>query len=118
MLFLIILILCLILQFFLPWWIIAPIAFGISIWKSNSGKHAFGSGFSAVFFLWIIIGLIKTLPNDNLLANRVAQMMMLPDASFNWIILLIITGLIGGITSGFCALAGFYLRRALVDPKI
>ena len=112
MLLLIIAILSLILQFFLPWWIIAPIAFGMSLWIARSGKQAFGSAFVAIFCLWIIIGLIHTLPNENILANRVGSMLKLPDSSVNWIFVLVITGIIGGLASGFSALAGFYVKDA------
>lgn len=113
MLFLLILIACFVFQLFLPWWIIAPIAIALAAWKAETGKYAFWSGFAAAFVLWIIMGLVQTLPNDNILANRVAQTLMLPDLPFNWTILLFITGTTGGLVSGFAALAGFYTRQAL-----
>ena len=75
MLVLIIAIISLILQFFLPWWIIAPTAFGLSFWMAKSGKQAFGSAFLAIFLLWVGMGLIQTLPNENILANRVGTML-------------------------------------------
>lgn len=108
MLFILIIIASLILQFFLPWWIIAPIAFGLAFWKARSGGHAFASGFGAIFLLWVVMGLVNSIPNENLLANRVGEMLMLPSSSFNWIIVLLITGIVGGIAGGFSALAGFY----------
>ncbi|WP_423149001.1 hypothetical protein [Rubrolithibacter danxiaensis] len=113
MIFILILFASLILQLFLPWWIIGPVAFGFAAWKAYNGAHAFRSGFSAIFVLWIVMGLVKTLPNENILANRVGQMFMLPDFSFNWIIMLLISGIIGGVAAGFSALAGFYFRNAI-----
>lgn len=117
MLFLLILVICLVLQLFLPWWIIAPVAFFLAFWKAKSAKKAFGNGFSAIFTLWCIIGLVKTIPNENLLANRVGQMLQLPDLSFNWLIVLLITGLVGGLAAGLSALAGYYFKEALNQPK-
>ncbi|HYK77555.1 MAG TPA: hypothetical protein VEV16_11305 [Daejeonella sp.] len=114
MLFILIALLALILQFFLPWWIIALVAFGLAFWKARSGGHAFGHGFLAILALWIIIGLIQSFPNEHLLANRVGQMLMLPNASWSWILVLFITGIIGGLAAGFSAMAGFYCRRAMV----
>jgi hypothetical protein len=114
MLFIFILITSLFLQFLLPWWVIAPVAFIYAAWKGKTAGHAFGAGFGAISSLWIIVGLFKTLPNDNLLANRVGQLLGLPELSFNWIIVLVITGIIGGLTSGLAALAGFYARQAIV----
>jgi hypothetical protein len=113
MLILLIALVCLILQFFLPWWIIAPVAFLMALWKARSAGHAFGAGFSAIFILWIMMALVHSIPNENLLANRVGQMLMLPDLSFNWILVLLITGIIGGLAAGLAALAGFYSRQAI-----
>ena len=107
----------LILQFFLPWWIIGPIAFAFAAWKSSNAWYAFRTGFLAIFCLWIIVALFKTLPNDNLLANRVGQMLMLPEMKYNWVIILFATGLIGGIAAGFAALSGFYFRMAFTRKR-
>lgn len=98
----------LLLQFFLPWWIIGPVAFFFAAWKAKSPAHAFRSGFKAIFFLWLIIALIKTLPNENILANRVGEMLMLPHWSFNWIIVAITSALLGALASGLAAFAGYY----------
>ncbi len=115
MLFILILLVSLVLQFFLPWWIIAPIALGFAFWKARSGGHAFASGFGAIFLLWIIMGLIRSVPNENLLANRVGEMLMLPSNSLNWIFVLLITGVLGGLVAGISALAGFYSGAILKD---
>ncbi|WP_026899060.1 hypothetical protein [Daejeonella oryzae] len=117
MLFILIFIISLVLQFFLPWWIIAPIAIGMSYWKATSGRNAFTSAFGAIFLLWILMGLLESIPNENLLANRVGQLLMLPQSSFNWIIVLLITGIIGGLAAGFSALSGYYLRLAFIKPS-
>ena len=114
MLFLFILVLSLIFQIFLPWWIIVPIAMGAAFWKANTGKHAFTTGFLAIFCLWILAGLFYSIPNENILANRVGEMLSLPAGSFNWIIVLLISALIGGLVAGVAALTGRYIREATV----
>lgn len=106
---------CLILQFFLPWWIIGPVAFLFAAWMAKSPSQAFKTGFKAVFILWLIIALIKTLPNDNILANRVGQMLMLPDWSLNWIIVILLTAAAGGLVAGTSAFAGYFWR--FIFPK-
>ena len=116
MLIILIFIISLILQFFLPWWIIAPVAFGLAFWKSKTSGHAFASGFVAIFLLWIMMGLIRSIPNENLLANRVGEMLMLPQNSFNWIIILLITGIIGGLVAACAALAGYYVKD-VIEPR-
>lgn len=112
MLFLIILVISLILQFFLPWWIIAPVAFGAAFWKAETGKHAFVTGFLSIFTLWIVTGLFQSIPNEHILANRVGAMLKLPEASYNWLIVLIISAIIGGLLAGVAAMAGRHFREA------
>jgi hypothetical protein len=118
MLFLLILIISLVLQFFLPWWIIALVAFGFAFWKAGAAGQAFASGFSAIFALWVFMGLIRSIPNENLLANRIGEMLMLPANSFNWLIVLLVTGIIGGLVGGFSALGGFYTAAAVGTNKL
>lgn len=117
MLFLIIIILCFHFQLFLPWWIIAPLAFGAAFWKAKSATHAFWSGFFAVFTLWIITGLFYSIPNGHILANRVGTMLGLPETTINWAIILLISGIIGGLAAGFCSLAGYFVRQVMVTPE-
>ncbi|MBC7743549.1 MAG: hypothetical protein H7096_00435 [Flavobacterium sp.] len=113
----IIFVISLILQFLLPWWIISPVAFGLAFWKAKTGRYGFSAGFTAIFLLWSIMGLVRSIPNENRLANRVGEMLMLPPNSFNWIIVLLITGIIGGLVGGISALAGFYIRESFNTRK-
>lgn len=112
MLFLLILFISLVLQLFGPWWIVALVAFGIAFWKSRSGRQAFGQSFAAIFLLWTCASLFRSLPNENILANRVAEMLTLPPSGNNWILVVLITGFIGGIAAAFAGLAGYYSRSA------
>lgn len=116
MLFLIIIVICFLFQLFLPWWVIAPLAFGAAFWKGKSGVHAFWSGFLAIFTLWILTALFYSIPNGHILANRVGAMLGLPETTINWAVVLLISGLIGGLAAGFCSLAGFYSRQSMVRP--
>ena len=106
-----------ILQLFLPWWITGIIAFALAIWQAKSGKHAFGSGFGAIFLLWMVISLWQSLPNENILAQRVSQLLMLPNWSFAWVFVVLITSIIGGLVAGFAALSGFLVRIAFIKKQ-
>ncbi len=117
MLFFIIVIICFLMQLFLPWWIITPLAFGAAFWKAKNASHAFSSGFFGVFILWVGTALFYSLPNGNLLANRIGAMLGLPETGINWIIVILISGLVGALAAGFCSLAGYYFRQAMVIPE-
>jgi uncharacterized membrane protein YhaH (DUF805 family) len=108
MLFLIILILSFASGFFLPWWVVAIAAFSAAFFAGKTPRQAFWSGFSAVFIVWIVLALFKSIPNNHILATKVAQLFHLPG----WWLLLLITGIIGGLVSGLAALSGLLLQKA------
>jgi hypothetical protein len=107
MLFIIILILSLIAGFITPWWAAAIIAFVAALFAGKKPGQAFCSGFAAVFIVWAVLILFKTMPNKHILAARVATLSHLP----HWTVLLVITALIGGIVGGMSALSGVMVKR-------
>ena len=111
MLLLIILILSFASAYFLPWWMIAVIAFLAAFFMGKTSGQSFWSGFGGVFIAWGIMALIKSIPNDNILATRVAHLFQLP----NWILILLITALIGGLVGGMSALSGVLIKKAFKD---
>ncbi|MFB9845356.1 hypothetical protein [Mucilaginibacter ginsenosidivorans] len=108
MLFLAILILTIICSYFLPWWFLAVIAFATAWFFRKNPGISFFAGFSGVFIAWTILALVKSVPNDNILATRVAHLFQLP----NWWLLLIVTGFIGGLVGGMSALSATLIRKA------
>lgn len=94
--------------FLFTWWAAAIIAFVATFYAGRTATQSFWSGFLAVASVWGIHALLKSVPNDHILADRVAKMVHLPG----WIWLLIITMLIGGILGGMSALSGLFVKRA------
>lgn len=93
------------LQLFLPWWIVAPVAFIVAALVKQSGGMAFLAGFTGVFLLWIGYAFMLSSANDNILVPKVAELLkMLTQGST--IVLFALTGLIGGLVAGFAALSG------------
>jgi hypothetical protein len=111
MLFLIIFIATLATSYVLPWWAMAIIAFAASLYAGTRTTMTFWSAFAAVFLVYVIIALLKSIPNDHLLAGRVAVLFHLP----NWLFLLAATATIGGLVGGASALSGLYVRRVFVN---
>jgi hypothetical protein len=99
-----------ILQLFLPWWIIAPVAFGLALWKGASPRQAFWSGFGAIVFSWAATALVIHLRNEGILTAKVAGLFSLPFPA----LLIAITALVGGLVGGLAALSGFYWQRLLL----
>ena len=108
MLFLIILVLTLIGSLFLPWWAAAIIAFVAAFICGNKAHRFFWSGFAGVSVAWVILALLKSIPNKNVLATRVAHLFQLP----NWVSILVVTGVVGGLIGGMGALSGALVRKA------
>ena len=108
MLFLIILILSFVSSYFLPWWVAALIAFLAALFIGKTSGRSFWSGFGAIFILWVILALLKSIPNDHILVSRVIELFPLPH---NWILLLLITALIGGLVGGLAALSGILTKK-------
>ncbi len=113
MLYVTILATALLVTFFLPWYIVGIPAFAFSLLKATSARNALLCGFGAVFTAWLICYLYYCLPNDFILANRMAAFFFLPHSS----LLLICAALIGGAVGGLAALAGFYMRLAFTKTQ-
>ena len=109
MLFLIILILSVAVSYVLPWWVVAIVAFLAALVIGKTSGQSFWSGFAAVFVAWTILALLKSIPNENILAGRVVQLFPLPH---NWIWVLLVTALIGGLVGGMGSLTGILLKKA------
>lgn len=92
----------------LPWWSFALSSFVVALVVHQLPFKAFLSGFLGLFLLWIIYAWIKDTANAHLLSTKVAAILPLGG---NYILLLLMTALIGGVISGFAALTGGYVRR-------
>lgn len=107
MLFLLILVVAFILQFFLPWWSIALLAFVISAWRSRSHWQAFGAGFGGIAVGWLFLSTFIHVRTEGILSGKVATLFSLPHSG----LLFLITALVGGLVGGLAAWAGYCCRR-------
>ena len=93
---------------FLPWWFIAIAAFIVAVCIPQKHGRSFLSGFLALFLLWGLMSFILSNANEHLLAHKVSLMILKVD---NPTILILVTGLIGGLVAGLAALSGSFLRK-------
>lgn len=90
------------------WWIIAIAAFLAALLIHQKAGKAFLSGFAGVFLLWVVLALWIDLNNAGNLSSRIAQLLGIGSSSF---LLILITGVVGGLTGGLAAMSGSYLRQ-------
>lgn len=101
-------ILCLVLQYFLPWWTLVIGAFAAGYWAGNKGVVAFAAGFVGVALLWGATAMVLDAQTQSILTNKVAQIFPTKTPA----LLLVLTAFVGGLPGGFAGLTG-----ALVSPK-
>jgi hypothetical protein len=114
MVFFIILIAAFLLQLFLPWWVIVIISFATCAIIGKTAKIALWSPFFAILLLWAAMGLFKSIPNNHLLANRVAEMLGVNS----WLLVLLISALLGAFVAAVSGFCGYHFRKAVIRPKI
>ncbi len=104
-------VLSVVVQALLPiWWLFAIILFILLfIGNIDSPYQAFFTGFGIVFFTWFILYVLKDIPNNGLLSNKIADLFGVGSN----IVLFILVSLVMGIVGGLCAVSGHSLRKAL-----
>ena len=95
---------------YLPWWSIAIISFLVLLFIPQGIGRSFLAGFTGVFLLWAGLAFIIDIRNESILSQKIAALFSLGDAS---LLLILITGLIGGVVAGLAAMSGSSLRLIL-----
>jgi hypothetical protein len=95
---------------YMPWWGIAPAAFLVSAAIPQKPAFSFLSGFLGVFLLWEVLAWWIDNKNNGILSQKISDLLGLGGSS---VLLIVITSIIGGLVSGFAALAGSYGRRLI-----
>ena len=93
---------------FLPWWVIAAVGFCVAALIPQPPGRSFLTGFTALFVLWGGMSFFTSAANDHLLAHKISMLFIKTD---NPILIIVLTGLIGGLVAGLGSLAGSFLRR-------
>ena len=88
---------------FLPWWSIMIVGLLVGFFIPQKRILSFLSVFLGVALFWGLFALLISSSNEHILAKRVALLVIKKDDPY---LLLLITGLIGGISSGISAVTG------------
>ncbi|MFP4092554.1 MAG: hypothetical protein ACLFUB_02220 [Cyclobacteriaceae bacterium] len=102
-------------ELFLPWWSVVLVAFLVGFWLPNKGITAFLAGFLGVGLLWMIYAWLIDLESSSILSERLSGIFSMNSG----VMMIIITGLVGGLTGAFAALSGSQFRRIFIKdaPK-
>lgn len=105
--FLLTLVLALVLSLFLPWWSIMLAAFLSGAIVRLRKASAFFVPFSAIAVFWMIYAWLLSSANDFILAKKIATLLYLEG---NALLLVLVTGVVGGLAAGVAGLFGNQCR--------
>jgi hypothetical protein len=94
---------------FLPWWGIAITSLLVAVLVHQKAGKAFLSGLLGVFLLWAGLAWWIDMKNNGLLSKKIAAILPLGG---NALLLILVTGIIGGLVAGLAAMSGSFLRSS------
>ncbi|HMC01129.1 MAG TPA: hypothetical protein VKN14_08855 [Flavobacteriaceae bacterium] len=95
--------LALILSEFLPWWSIMVASFATGLFITLKRSSVFFVPFLAIAVFWIIYSYILSSGNNFILAKKIAVLLPLNGNAY---LLMLVTGIVGGIAAGISAIFG------------
>lgn len=104
---LLIALLSLLAQLFLPWWSLAIVTFAVCYWRSSGAGRAFWYGFAGVALIWLGYALLIHCRTDGILTGRMGLLLFKAE---NALLPLLATALLGGVVGGLAGLSGYYVR--------
>ena len=109
--FLLIILLSFLSGLYFPWWSIAIVSFGVIALIPLKPLPAFFCGFAAIFLSWVSLSYFISKSNEHILAHKASVLILKVDNPF---LLIIATGLIGGLVAGFASLTAAFTRRKAI----
>ena len=111
--------------YYLPWWTVAIVAFGVGLLMSERRRRrvftrkqappprSFLAGFLAMGLLWGGLALYAHLQNEGLLTSRMLPILFAGQENPSPALLMGLVGLMGGLIGGMGALTGNLLGEAI-----
>lgn len=96
-------------SYFLPWWSTAIVAFLWGLIINPELKQGALILFFTLFAIWIGVALYLNFTNNALLSQKMAEILKVGSP---WVLVLI-TGIIGGLVGLLPGIAGIYLRKLI-----
>jgi len=103
-------ILAILLSFFLPWWSVMTAALTTALFIPLKRTAVFIVPFIAILLFWVVYSYILSSGNDFTLAKRIAVLLPLGGNPY---VLMLVTGIVGGLAAGIAAIFGKQLSLML-----
>ena len=87
-------------------------AFIVALLVHQKAGMAFAAAFLAMLLLWGGLALWINVNNENILSLKIAELLGIGNNTF---LLVLITGLIGGLVAGLAAMSGSFMRARKVE---
>jgi len=97
-----------------PWWSFAITTLAVFTAIPQHPGKSFLAGFISIFCLWVVLAIKIDLANEHILSAKIAAILPLNG---NYTLLILLTGIVGGLVAGFSALSGSLLRKAMISKK-
>jgi hypothetical protein len=94
---------------YFPWWTMAITSALIAVLIPQRSLKSFSAGFLGVFLLWAALAWWIDMKNNGILSAKIAAILPLGGSS---LLLILVTGFIGGLVAGLGALTGSLARNA------
>lgn len=101
--FVVTLIVAIILSQFLPWWSVMVASFVTAIFFSVKRAAVFFVPFLAIFLFWVVYAFWLGNSNDFIMSKKIAVLLPLGGNPY---LLIVVTGIVGGLAAGVSALFG------------
>ena len=103
------LVLAILLSLVLPWWSVMTAALATSLFIPLKKMATFFVPFLAILLFWVVYCFILSSTNDYTLAKRISELLYLGGNPY---LLIMITGIVGGLAAGIAAVFGKQLSLA------
>ena len=84
-------------EFILPWWSVAVVAFIVTLVMGGKGGRGFLASFLGVGLCWLVAAMCHDVANEHILSARMAVLFKLPTYGLFMVVTVFIGGLIGGL---------------------
>jgi Na+-translocating ferredoxin:NAD+ oxidoreductase RnfD subunit len=99
--------------FYAPWWIVLVIGLVIGLLLPGNGWNLFNAGFLGAGLVWLGYALKLDYDTQSIMTNKILELVGIADP----LILLLGSGLIGGLSAGLGALTGSSFRMIFIKKK-